>query len=408
MLQLTKITQHFPRPHLADPPATLAAQIPLLAPHIHPGARIGLAVGSRGITGLEGLVTAAVSGLKNLGAEPFIIPAMGSHGGATAEGQIQVLASYGITPERVGAPVLSSMDTVQIEAPGHPTAVYLDRHAWDSDGVVVINRIKPHTDYHGPYESGLAKICVIGLGKHRQALAIHSHGVYGLRHLIPPTAERLLASGKIIGGIGLVENAYDETMALEVLPADRIMQREPELLDMARSHMPSLPIEDIDVLIVDRIGKDISGVGMDPNIIGRTRIRDEAEPDAPRIKAIIACGLTPASHGNALGVGLADVITQPLFDAIDRDTTYENIVTSTFLERGKIPPVAPTAAVAYEWAHRSCGVIEAGTERVLRIRDTLHLSQIHVSAAIAAELKSDAPAAATTAVFDSDGGLKSF
>jgi hypothetical protein len=286
----------------------------------------------------------------------------------------------------MGCPIRSSLETVELTPPDARGRVYMDRFAYESDGVILINRIKIHTDFHGPWESGLVKLSVIGLGKHRQALEIHTSGVYGLRHLIPWTAEQILGSGKVKFGLALVENAYDETMLVRGLGAEAIMDEEPALLEIARSHMPQLPVDEIDVLMIDQMGKDISGSGIDPNIIGRNYIRDEPEPERPRIKAITIHDLTAGSHGNAVGMGLADVITRRLFDKIDLDATNQNTVTSSFLIRGKIPVIAPDDATAYAWALRSCGRMKEGQVRVVRVRDTLHLSEAWVSEPVLREL----------------------
>ena len=410
-LELTKIRQRFQRPVIADIQPVLAEELGRVEPLVRPGASIALAVGSRGIANLAVIVKTTVEFLKERGADPFILPAMGSHGGATAAGQTEVLSGYGISQESMGVPIRASMDTVELAGAGQANRIFMDRHAYESDGVIVINRIKPHTDYHGRYESGLVKMCVIGLGKHQQALEIHSFGMYGLRELIAPTARQILATGKILFGIAAVENAYDETMTLKVLKADELMEAEPRLLDVARAHMPRFPVDHIDVLIVDRLGKNISGTGLDPNVIGRIGIRGERDPERPAIKAIVVTDLTPESHGNALGLGLADVITRRLYAKIDLPATYENAVTSTFLERTKIPLIAESDARAYAYARRSCGAIPAGRERVVRIQDTLHLHQLYVSQAILDEVsrRSDIEiVGAPGPVFDKNGALLAF
>jgi hypothetical protein len=386
-LHLMKITQTFPRPKIEDVPAAVNETLATVSDRVKGGESIAVAVGSRGIANIAAIVKSTVDALKAWGAKPFIIPAMGSHGGGTAKGQEQVLASYDITAETMGCPIRSTMETVELTPPDARCRVYMDRYAYESDGVVLINRVKIHTDFHGPHESGLVKLSVIGLGKHTQALEIHSFGVYGLRHLIPWTFQQILNTGKLRFGLALVENAYDETMKVETLGAEEIFEKEPALLDIAREHMPSLPVDDIDVLIIDEMGKDISGAGIDPNIIGRNYIRDEPEPECPRIKAITVLDLTKASHGNAVGLGLADVTTRRFFDLIDLTATNENIVTSSFLQRGKIPVLAPNDEAAYEWALRSCNLPQDGQPRVLRIRNTLHLSELYASDAILKDLE---------------------
>jgi len=410
-VQLTKIRQRFERPVLADVRRAVTQELDRVGSSIAPGSQIAIAAGSRGIANMAPILATVAAYVKKRGAAPFIVPAMGSHGGATAQGQVEVLASYGITERSTGAPIRASMDTVELTQADDPQRVFMDRYAYQADGVILVNRIKPHTDFHGRYESGLVKMSVIGLGKHRQALEIHSSGVYGLRELIPPAAERILATGKILFGIAIVENAYDETMLVQGLRADEIMQEEPRLLNIAKTHMPRLPTDEIDVLIVDRLGKDISGCGMDPNIIGRMMIRGEAEPASPRIKAIVVTDLTERTHGNALGIGLADVITRRLFEQIDLPVMYENIVTSSFLERGKIPLIAENAATAYGYARRSCGRIPPGRERIVRIPDTLHLGEVYVSPAVLEELRDRADIAVVgqpADLFGQDGELLPF
>jgi hypothetical protein len=386
-LRLTTVRVSFPRPAISDIDATVREELQKSRATFPACGEIAVAVGSRGVANIGRVVRTTVTTLKSWGLEPFVVPAMGSHGGATAEGQTQLLADYGVSEARIGCPVRSSMDVVPLEAGDLPFPLFMDRHAASAAGVVVVNRIKPHTDFHGSYESGLAKMTVIGLGKERQAIEMHRFGVPGLRDGVPRAAERILASGKILGGLGLVENAYDETMAIEFLDRQSLLAREPALLEVARSNMPRLPVEELDVLIVDELGKNISGTGMDTNVIGRMRIAGEAEPATPRIRMIVATDLTEPSHGNATGTGLADAITRRLFDKIDIAVTYTNVFTSGFPERGKIPLVAPTARDAYACALRACGPIATGQERVIRIKNTLQLGEICVSEAVLRSLR---------------------
>jgi hypothetical protein len=324
--------------------------------------------------------------VRERGANPFVVPAMGSHGGATAEGQADILKLYGISEDTMGAPVRSSMDVVELPCGDLSFRIFMDRHVHESDGAILINRIKPHTDFHARYESGLMKMALIGLGKLDGARAVHDFGVRGLRELIAPGAAQVLSTGKILAGVGVVENAFHETLHVEVLRADQIAREEPRLLDLAKRNMPRLPVDTVDVLVVDRMGKDISGVGIDPNITGRIGVPGEPEPPAPRVSAMMVCDLTAQTHGNAIGVGLADVITRRLFAKIDYDATYGNVITSSFLERGKIPVVAENDRAAFEVARRSCGYLPEGRERIVRILDTLHLEEVYVSTAVAEEL----------------------
>jgi hypothetical protein len=385
--KLTKIQQEFTHDHIADIEGETRKQIESSGVSIKAGSRIAIAAGSRGISNLKEVVKAAVRWVKDMGGEPFIVPAMGSHGGATAEGQREVLEGYGVTEEYTGAPIKSSMAAAELPQGDLPNKVFMDRYAFEADGTIIINRVKPHTDFHGEVESGLVKMCVIGLGKHKQALAIHRHNIQGLKELIGPTARQVLKHGNIIMGIGLVENAYDQTMCISAVRADRIETEDARLLALARQNMPSLPVDCLDVLIVDEMGKDISGVGIDTNIIGRIRVRGMEEPEKPQITNIVVTDLTPGSHGNALGVGLADVTTRKLYDKVDFSATYENVITSTFLERGKMPIVAENDRRAVEISLRTCGPIEPEDAKIIRIKNTLHLGEMYVSEAVLREIK---------------------
>ncbi|MGA2974306.1 MAG: DUF2088 domain-containing protein [Spirochaetia bacterium] len=385
--RLASIKRSFDPGHIEDIEGAVRAALEGAGAAIRPGASVAIAVGSRGIANLSAIVRETVRHLKRKGALPFIVPAMGSHGGATAEGQEAILAGYGITEEGVGAPVRSSMEVVEIPRGDLPVPVYMDRLAWQSDGIVLINRVKPHTDYHGMPESGLMKMAVIGLGKHAQALVIHAHGVNGLKTLISPIARRIFATGKILLGLGIVENAYDQTLLIRAVLPGAIEEVERGMLEMAQEHVPVLPFRNLDVLIVDQMGKDISGVGLDPNIIGRIRVFAQEEPAWPVIKTIVVTDLTDASHGNALGMGLADIITRRLQEKIDFRATYENLVTSTFLERGKMPMVAETDRQALEVALRTSWITLGEEPRVARIKNTLRLERMHVSRIVLEEIR---------------------
>lgn len=391
---------------MVDIESRVRQQLANSGPPILPGARTAIAVGSRGIKNVDRITKAVVEHLVQARAEPFIVPAMGSHGGATAEGQVQILAGYGITSEEIGCPIRASMEVVEVER----NSIFMDRHAWESDGVILINRIKPHTDFHGRYESGLVKMAVIGLGKEKQARLTHAHGIRGLREMVPKMAEKVFATGKILLGVAIIENAFDETAFVEVLPGNSILDREPDLLEFAKQNMPRLPVDDLDVLIVDQLGKDVSGTGMDTNIIGRIRIIGEPEPTRPHIRSVLVADLTAETHGNATGVGLADVVTQRLVDKIDFKTTYKNIITSGFLERGKLPIVAENDREGFEIALRGAGCRKVEEARIIRMRDTLHLHEIFASSAVVAELvhRNDIKVlGAAHDLFDSSGGFAS-
>ena len=306
--RLTPIRQHFSTHRLENVASELKAQLQACAAAlppkaaIRPGARIAIAVGSRGIAHLVEIVRQVAAWVKSQGAEPFIVPAMGSHGGATAAGQRKVLEGYGLTEAAVGAPIVSSMDVVELPQGDAEVPVYYDAAAHAADGTIVINRIKPHTSFHGRHESGLMKMIAIGLGKHAQALAIHNLGVRGLREVMPQVARQALRSANILLGVAIVENANDETMIVRAIPAGCIAEEEPALLEIARAQMPRLPVPELDLLIVDEMGKDISGLGMDTNVIGRLKIPGQPEPERPRIRVIYVRDLTDATHGNAVGM----------------------------------------------------------------------------------------------------------
>jgi hypothetical protein len=301
------------------------------------------------------------------------------------------------------------MDVVELPRGELTFRIFMDRHAHDADGVILVNRIKPHTDYHGTFESGLMKMALIGLGKLEGARAVHQFGVQGLRELIGPGAKQVLASGKILAGVGLVENAVHQTLQLRVIKADDIPREEPLLLALAHRHMPRLPVRTADVLVIDRMGKNISGVGIDPNVTGRIGVNGQQDPDGPRVAAMMVCDLTEQSRGNAIGIGLADVITRRLHAKIDHESTYANVITSGFLERGKIPIVADTPQAAFDIAVRSSACVSEDRARVLRILDTLNVEELYASAPILDEVRDHVEIVGTASdVFDETGELREF
>lgn len=391
--QLHHIRQHFPRLAIPDDQleTVVANQMLNSGVTLPANGQIAIAVGSRGIANLARIVKTVAACVKALGAVPFIIPAMGSHGGATAEGQRQVLASYGITEAAMGAPIRSAMAVVELPGDGLENRVYFAKDAYEADGVIVINRVKVHTDYHGPIESGLLKMCVIGLGKHQGALELHRFGTRGLRELIPPTARQILAHGKILLGLAIAENAYEETAIIKALQPSEIEAAERELLEWVRANMPSLPVPQLDVLIIEEFGKNISGVGLDPNIIGRVKITTESEPPAPNITSILLLDLTDGSHGNAIGMGLADLITRKAYEKIDFRATYANVLTSGFYERGFLPIVVEDERTGVEAGLRACGLADPERPRIIKIKNTLKLDKLWVSPAVLDEIR-DNPA----------------
>lgn len=351
------------------------------------GKRIAVTAGSRGIRNIALVLRTVVAALRARGACPFLVPAMGSHGGATAPGQVEVLESLGVTEAYCGAPIESSMEVVPLGTAGEGVPVYMDRHAHHADGIVLVNRVKAHTDFHGRWESGLMKMSVIGLGKQTQALALHGLGMYGLREVVPQVARFVLGSGKILCGLALVENAYDETAHIEALLPDQIPDREPDLLALSKRWMPRLPVDDIDLLIIDEMGKNFSGTGMDTNLIGRMRILGEPEPASPRVKYLLVRDLSEATHGNAAGIGLADLTTRRLFEKIDIRVTNENVATATTLARAAIPIVLDNDRAAVETALRANWGVAPEAARIVHIANTLDVEHVRVSEALRGEVQ---------------------
>ena len=369
-----------------DIPGKVREEFRTIAPNIRPGMKIAVTAGSRGINNIALIIKTAVDCLKEAGAEPFIIPAMGSHGGATAEGQRAVLAGYGVTEEAMGVPVKSSMEVVKIGETEDPKiSVFMDKNAWEADGVLDVNRVKCHTDFHGVHESGIVKMLCIGLGKHAQALAVHKYGADGLRDYVPVVAKKVIGSGKIVGAIAILEDGFDHTADIKcALPAD-IFRVDEEFNRRSHELIAKLPFDQIDVLIVDRMGKEVSGTGLDTNVIGRIRIPGQ-EDGLPFIRKIVVLNLSEASHGNALGIGLADVTTRSLADSIDWKATYENVITSGFLQRGFLPIVAENDKEAVDIAVRTSGQPDLSGLRVARIESTLKLGKAYLSAPLLKEL----------------------
>lgn len=374
---------------------------------IPPGRQVAIALGSRGIDQIALVARTLVSALRQRGASVFAFPAMGSHGGATSEGQLSVLAALGLTPATVGCEFRSSMDTVQVATTATGLPVFLDAFAAQADRVVVVNRVKAHTHFRGVTESGLTKMLVIGAGKHDQAILMHAHGVAGLRDLMPVAADALIATGRIAGGVGLCEDGEHRLAKVDVIPADRIATEEAALLSEAKAMMSRLPTDEVDLLIVDELGKDISGTGMDTNVIGRVRALDFNSFDSPTVRVVYARSLTPTTQGNAIGVGLADLVHRRLVGQIDPVSTAINAMTGASPQTAAIPITVAADLEAIELFDRYLkGTRTISNMRVVRIRNTLSLDRILVSSAVIAEL-SDARAVPTTLGFDQNGDFTS-
>ncbi|MCB9122137.1 MAG: nickel-dependent lactate racemase [Caldilinea sp.] len=383
--RLLPVTQSFPRPRLDDPRAATQRMVSdrLAELNARSGARVAIGVGSRGIRDIVPVVQATVTACRDAGLAPCIVPAMGSHGGGTAEGQRSVLEHLGITEEAVGAPIVSSQDVTTIGVTESGIPVSFDRTALDADFIVPINRVKPHTDFAGTHESGLCKMLAIGFANHAGCSRIHQEGFPRFHEVIPEVAGLILRTLPVAFGVAIVENAYDETCLIEAIPRAAILAREAELLQIAYANMARLYFDHIDVLVVEEIGKNISGAGMDPNIIGRTAGGLLPGFDGPAIRRIVVGALTAAGYGNAIGIGEADFTTERLAGQMDRMATYANAIAAGVPESARLPIVLPTLDDAVRAALQTCGLDDWSQAAIVRIKNTLHLDTILVSDALA-------------------------
>ncbi|MFV0295079.1 MAG: lactate racemase domain-containing protein [Hyphomicrobiaceae bacterium] len=386
MPALTPVAQHFDRPRVSDVGQAIRAEMSRIPAEVVAGKEISITVGSRGIAELPSIIRSLVTELRHLGAMPFIVPSMGSHGGATAQGQTSILAGYGITEDTVDAPIRSSMEVVEVCRLDDGTPLYIDRTAYQADGIVIANKIKPHADFKASYESGLVKMLCIGLGKHKGAVTLHDHGFGRFHDLLPRAATALLERLPVIFGLAILENAFDDLMHLAIVPKDSILDREKELLQLAKASIGRLLVPEIDVLIVDEIGKNISGEGMDPNVTGRPGSRLPGF-DAPTIQKIVALGVTPQSHGNGVGIGSADISTRRCVEQIDLGAMYTNAITATILDPAKLPMIMNSDRDAICVALKTCNRITPETAKIVRIRNTLEVESISVSSALLAEVE---------------------
>lgn len=411
--QMFHAAQRFPNAHIEREDIEKAVFDEIarsgMAERIKPGMRIAVTAGSRGIRNVDEITRSVVACVKHCGATPFIVPAMGSHGGATAEGQKDMLAGFGITEEKMGCEIRSSMETVLLGYSELGKPVYMDRNAYESDGVILSCRLKPHNAFRGPIESGPCKMMTVGLGKQKGAEQVHSDGMDIIAKNIPTMAKVTLGTGKILFAIPCLENAYDQTMMFEAIPAEKILEREPELLKIAFANMPSILVGAGDVLIVDNVGKNFSGTGVDPNITGT--FSTPYASGGVSVQRTCFLNLTPQSHGNALGVGLASAITKRIFDEIDADVMYTNCITSTVIRSAMTPCVMSTDKEAVQFCIRTCNRIDVQNPRVIRIQTSLHIGQVMLSEAYYADVLAgkyagltalDAPAAMA---FDEQGTL---
>ncbi|PLW70730.1 lactate racemase domain-containing protein [Pseudohalioglobus lutimaris] len=351
---------------------------PVIAQRIKPGMKIAVGCGSRGIANVAQCAKAVIDQLHALGAKPFIFPAMGSHGSASAEGQIKVLDSLGINEHTMGCPIHSSMEVVELGQLENGMPVYFDKHAAEADAVMMVCRVKAHTNFRAPIESGIVKMLVIGMGKIRGASAVHWYGFESFAELLPQAGEFIMGKINFLCAVAMVENAEDRTALVEVVPGERVMQREPELLSLARKWMPRLQFAELDVLIVDNMGKNITGAGMDPNITGRN-VRDSAWDAGIHIKKIVVLGLTEETDGNATGVGAADVITMRLYRQFDPAKTYANVIAATLLDGAAIPMIMNTDQEAVQLAAKTIPRRLPRDATIVHIPNTLEITEIDVS-----------------------------
>jgi Lactate racemase N-terminal domain len=390
--RMALVEQRIPGPCVENVPAAIRAEMERLgvAARVRPGMKIALTAGSRGITGIPLILRTVAAQLRDWGAEPFLAPAMGSHGGANAEGQVAVLESLGISEATVVCPVRASMDTVRIGTTAEGIPVLIDRIASEADGIVVINRVKAHTDYFGPPESGLLKMLTIGLGKHQGALVAHRNAVQmGHAQAIRSVARAMIGNAKLLFGLGIVENAYDQTAAVTACWPEDFEGTDNRLLEQAKQLMARLPFDRLDILIVDELGKEISGSGMDPNVIGRRLIFGEPGVSTPVITRIVVRDLSPKTYGSGVGVGMADFVTQRLVDKLDHRPTYINCLTAQAPENARIPMTAAHDREAVEWAFMTAGEVDARQVRLVRIQNTLHLEHFYASQALQAEIEAN-------------------
>lgn len=401
------VRQQFARPQEPDVPSAIKRELQPLQARIRPGMRVAIACGSRGIRNLAIIMRETARFCIEQGAFPFIFPAMGSHAGATAQGQKALLEGYGVTQDACGCPIRSSMETVEIGQLDGFGPVVVDQYAAQADAIIVVNRIKAHTAFQGPYESGLMKMLTIGMGKHAGAKAVHRKGFGEMHHLVSEIGKLVLAHTNVICGIGIIENAYEETAYIRAIPAEKIPQEEPRLLREAKQLMGRLLFSQADVLVVGQIGKDISGEGADPNVTGR--FPTPYATGGLNAFRRVCLGISAASHGCAYGVGLFDSIPKRMFDAIDWNTGYINAITNTVLHATNIPMVMPTGYDAIAVALYSCNRADFQAPRLIYIEDTMHLEKVYISEAMRGEAEAhpDIEIVETAAPFrfDTDGRL---
>ncbi|MCY3762534.1 MAG: lactate racemase domain-containing protein [Gemmatimonadetes bacterium] len=388
--KMMRVKQRFDGPTLEDIPGAVREEIAglNLSGKVGKGDSVAISVGSRGIANIALITRSMIEELQALGAEPFAVPAMGSHGGGRAEGQREIIESYGVTEEYIGAPIRSSMEVVQVGETGDGVPVFFDKYAYEADHVVVAGRVKPHTGFVGEIESGLHKMMLIGLGKHKGAALYHQAIVhYSFDRIVRSVGQTVIDKCGVLFGLGIVENQYDRTALVRAVEPENFVEGEKELLLLAKKWMPSLPFEQIDVLVVEEMGKNISGSGMDTNVIGRKYYDHKAaEKEYPKVTRIAVRSLTEETHGNASGIGMADYIHSRILDQIDLEATAINTMTGNHPSAGAVPISFDSDRKVLEAALSTCGLVEPPDARVMRIRNTLDVEEILVSEACEKEV----------------------
>lgn len=390
--KMYRVRQSFNKEHLEDIEGTVAREFAKaeIRAQVKPGMRVALAVGSRGIRNLSRIVKCVVDQLLMLGAEPFIVAAMGSHGGGTLEGQLEILHTYGITQEAMGIPVIANNDVELLGSTSRGIQVYFDKLCLEqADLVIPINRVKLHTDFVDTIQSGMCKMLVIGLGHHKGCTAIHKADFSYFGDTLREATRLILSRAKVGFGVAIMENAYDQTLLVEAVPAGKMLEREAELVMLSRKNMPILMIPDIDVLVVEQIGKDISGNGYDPNILGKSFLLKEFVLPVPKIDRMVVLDVSPASHGSAVGIGIFDVTTRKLFDQLNMEAMYANDIALGCLDDCKIPLVAADEEEAIRVAVKVLQDNDPEKLKIVRIRDTLHMEEIQVSEDLLDVVKAD-------------------
>jgi hypothetical protein len=388
---LARVRQNIAHPRVEDVAGTVRRLIleSGLRDRVPAGGTVAVGAGSRGIKNIAVMSRAAVDALKEMGYRPFIVAAMGSHGGATPEGQRELLASYDITDETMGVPVKTDMETVVLGTNPVGLPIYFDKNAHEADGIVLLNRVKPHSDFHATYESGIVKMLTIGLGKRQGATQVHKLGLRGLKEVLPAVGRFLLQNTKFALGLAILENARDETAEIVPLEPRNLFEEEPKLLDRARGLMGRLPFDQIDLLVVGELGKNYSGAGMDPNVIGRLMIETQDDFARPVVTRLVVLDVAEESHGNIVGVGFADLTTERLVAAMDEKAFRINVLTSCCLERGRIPFTYATDREVIEKALDTCWRIDPAEARVVVIPNSLETDVLWVSRPMEADVVAD-------------------